>query len=348
MPSGGQLTRLKPCLRPLPHRRAVTVGDVPEPADPQLLGGQHPRVDDDSIDPIEPAECARSASRRRTGRPDPARACPRTSRAFRPALGTVTPAAVAAAAITGQHATARGRDLRLSTARATVPRDRRAWRGRGAGGLTSRQSAREAFGFLGLPRPRGGDPLTDLARWRPNSTATAAGDCVSVYTVAATDERCRPGRAEPGLEHGADRAGNRRRRRPPTIRRASLATSPPGRRRPRNPIPLAAAAIALPASTTPSGGKSVGPSPRCSPPAATRFSASATIPQSCCSIGASSSASTMIRDQRCRAGLAWNLSSVTREGTLHPKPIHRFQALLPRIATRFLPHQVGAALAQPQ
>ena len=32
-------------------------------------------------------------------------------------------------------------------------------------------------------------------------------------------------------------------------------------------------------------------------------------------------------DQRCRAGLAWNLSSVTREGTPHPKPIHRFQAL---------------------
>src|SRR6476659_9239965 len=32
-------------------------------------------------------------------------------------------------------------------------------------------------------------------------------------------------------------------------------------------------------------------------------------------------------DQRCRAGLAWNLS-VTREGTPHPKPIHRFQALL--------------------
>src|SRR3954465_11971370 len=34
-------------------------------------------------------------------------------------------------------------------------------------------------------------------------------------------------------------------------------------------------------------------------------------------------------DQRCRAGLAWNLQSVTREGTPHPKPIHRFQALLP-------------------
>src|SRR3954468_3980838 len=33
-------------------------------------------------------------------------------------------------------------------------------------------------------------------------------------------------------------------------------------------------------------------------------------------------------DQRCRAGLAWNLSSVPREGTPHPKPIHRFQALL--------------------
>src|SRR6185369_13435367 len=33
-------------------------------------------------------------------------------------------------------------------------------------------------------------------------------------------------------------------------------------------------------------------------------------------------------DQRCRAGLAWNLQSVTREGTPHPKPIHRFQALL--------------------
>ena len=35
-------------------------------------------------------------------------------------------------------------------------------------------------------------------------------------------------------------------------------------------------------------------------------------------------------DQRCRAGFAWNLSSVTREGTPLPKPIHRFQALLPR------------------
>src|SRR4029079_1984504 len=33
-------------------------------------------------------------------------------------------------------------------------------------------------------------------------------------------------------------------------------------------------------------------------------------------------------DQRCRAGLAWNLQSVPREGTPHPKPIHRFQALL--------------------
>src|ERR1700752_5115666 len=33
-------------------------------------------------------------------------------------------------------------------------------------------------------------------------------------------------------------------------------------------------------------------------------------------------------DQRCRAGLAWNLQSVTREGTPPPKPIHRFQALL--------------------
>src|SRR3954453_18240739 len=34
-------------------------------------------------------------------------------------------------------------------------------------------------------------------------------------------------------------------------------------------------------------------------------------------------------DQRCRAGLAWNLHSVTREGTPLPEPIHRFQALLP-------------------
>src|SRR6476469_5555677 len=33
-------------------------------------------------------------------------------------------------------------------------------------------------------------------------------------------------------------------------------------------------------------------------------------------------------DKRCRAGLACNLSSVTREGTPLPKPIHRFQALL--------------------
>src|SRR4051812_42523886 len=33
-------------------------------------------------------------------------------------------------------------------------------------------------------------------------------------------------------------------------------------------------------------------------------------------------------DQRCRAGLAWNLHSVTREGTPLPRPIHRFQALL--------------------
>src|SRR4029077_7413738 len=40
-------------------------------------------------------------------------------------------------------------------------------------------------------------------------------------------------------------------------------------------------------------------------------------------------------DQRCRAGLAWNLSSVTREGTPHPKPIHRFQALLDTIRYRF-------------
>ena len=34
-------------------------------------------------------------------------------------------------------------------------------------------------------------------------------------------------------------------------------------------------------------------------------------------------------DQRYRAGLAWNLHSVTREGTPLPEPIHRFQALLP-------------------
>jgi hypothetical protein len=33
-------------------------------------------------------------------------------------------------------------------------------------------------------------------------------------------------------------------------------------------------------------------------------------------------------DQRCSAGLAWNLQSVTREGTPLPEPIHRFQALL--------------------
>ena len=33
-------------------------------------------------------------------------------------------------------------------------------------------------------------------------------------------------------------------------------------------------------------------------------------------------------DQRYRAGLAWNLSLVTREGTPNLKPIHRFQALL--------------------
>src|SRR6202011_4813946 len=33
-------------------------------------------------------------------------------------------------------------------------------------------------------------------------------------------------------------------------------------------------------------------------------------------------------DQRCRAGLAWTLHSVTREGTPLPEPIHRFQALL--------------------
>src|SRR5262249_36503136 len=33
-------------------------------------------------------------------------------------------------------------------------------------------------------------------------------------------------------------------------------------------------------------------------------------------------------DQRCRSGLAWSLNSVTREGTLLPSPIHRFQALL--------------------
>src|SRR5262249_25921808 len=33
-------------------------------------------------------------------------------------------------------------------------------------------------------------------------------------------------------------------------------------------------------------------------------------------------------EQRCRAGLAWNLHSVTREGTPLHDPIHRFQALL--------------------
>ena len=37
-------------------------------------------------------------------------------------------------------------------------------------------------------------------------------------------------------------------------------------------------------------------------------------------------------DQRYRAGLAWNLHSVTREGTPLPEPIHRFQALLPIVA----------------
>src|SRR6476646_8810917 len=39
-------------------------------------------------------------------------------------------------------------------------------------------------------------------------------------------------------------------------------------------------------------------------------------------------------DQRCRAGLAWNLSSVTREGTRHPKPINRFQASLQACAAK--------------
>jgi hypothetical protein len=40
--------------------------------------------------------------------------------------------------------------------------------------------------------------------------------------------------------------------------------------------------------------------------------------------------------QRYRAGLAWNLHSVTREGTPLPKQIHRFQALLrPGILDRF-------------
>src|SRR4051812_15557160 len=33
-------------------------------------------------------------------------------------------------------------------------------------------------------------------------------------------------------------------------------------------------------------------------------------------------------NQRCHAGLTWNLHSVTREGTPLPEPIHRFQALL--------------------
>lgn len=33
-------------------------------------------------------------------------------------------------------------------------------------------------------------------------------------------------------------------------------------------------------------------------------------------------------DQRCSAGLAWNLQSATREGTPLPEPIHLFQALL--------------------
>ena len=40
---------------------------------------------------------------------------------------------------------------------------------------------------------------------------------------------------------------------------------------------------------------------------------------------------TYLPDQRCRAGLAWNLHSVTREGTPLPEPIHRFQALLRQI-----------------
>src|SRR4051812_20979803 len=46
-------------------------------------------------------------------------------------------------------------------------------------------------------------------------------------------------------------------------------------------------------------------------------------------------------DQRCRAGLAWNLHSVTREGTPLPEPIHRFQALLPRLVPMLTagPHQ---------
>ena len=37
---------------------------------------------------------------------------------------------------------------------------------------------------------------------------------------------------------------------------------------------------------------------------------------------------TYLPDQRCRAGLAWNPQSVTREGTPPPESIHRFQALL--------------------
>jgi hypothetical protein len=46
-------------------------------------------------------------------------------------------------------------------------------------------------------------------------------------------------------------------------------------------------------------------------------------------------------DQRCRAGLAWNLSSVTREGTPHPKPIHRFQALLQWVDGKGVGHSSG-------
>ena len=47
---------------------------------------------------------------------------------------------------------------------------------------------------------------------------------------------------------------------------------------------------------------------------------------------------TTIGNQRCRAGLAWNLHSVTREGTPLPRPIHRFQALpAPRGARSYLP-----------
>ena len=43
-------------------------------------------------------------------------------------------------------------------------------------------------------------------------------------------------------------------------------------------------------------------------------------------------------DQRYRAGLAWNLHSVTREGTPLPEPIHRFQPLpAPRGARSYLP-----------